>query len=230
VAPGCSGRCAGDAGPPGAERALTAIAEHLDHGRRDTARTNEIKRSCEDASRKQRALELICAARATQPRCDVRGIRARLGCPVAREEGTPGRKSYQRRRPARRAFLSGQRISFFDLVVDPAREVGAREPRLDHPLPRRRRCVATAISQPSRLPSKDPDVANRRCLWRSGCVLLSSHGVYGRSSAAIVCRCALMCAVGLRGSFAGAGVLRCECGLPASPRGRVGSGALGTVG
>jgi hypothetical protein len=42
--------------------AFNAIAEHLDHGRRYTARTNQIQRSFEDASLKQRALELICAA------------------------------------------------------------------------------------------------------------------------------------------------------------------------
>jgi hypothetical protein len=45
VAPARSGRCAGDAAPPSAERALNSIAEHLDYGRRDTTRTNQIKRS-----------------------------------------------------------------------------------------------------------------------------------------------------------------------------------------
>jgi phage/plasmid-like protein (TIGR03299 family) len=42
--------------------AFNAIAEHLDHGRRYSTRTNQVQRSFEDASRKQRALELICAA------------------------------------------------------------------------------------------------------------------------------------------------------------------------
>jgi len=42
--------------------ALNAIAEHLDYGRRYSTRTNQVQRSFEDASRKQRALELICAA------------------------------------------------------------------------------------------------------------------------------------------------------------------------
>ncbi len=42
--------------------AFNAIAEHLDYGRRYTARTNQVQRSFEDASLKQRALELICAA------------------------------------------------------------------------------------------------------------------------------------------------------------------------
>jgi elongation factor P hydroxylase len=42
--------------------AFNAIAEHLDYGRRYTARSNQVQRSFEDASLKQRALELICAA------------------------------------------------------------------------------------------------------------------------------------------------------------------------
>jgi phage/plasmid-like protein (TIGR03299 family) len=42
--------------------AFNAIAEHLDYGRRYTARTNQVQRSFEDASLKQRALELITAA------------------------------------------------------------------------------------------------------------------------------------------------------------------------
>jgi phage/plasmid-like protein (TIGR03299 family) len=42
--------------------AFNAIAEHLDYGRRYSTRTNQVQRSFEDASRKQRALELICAA------------------------------------------------------------------------------------------------------------------------------------------------------------------------
>jgi hypothetical protein len=41
--------------------AFNAIAEHLDYGRRYTARTNQVPRSFEDASLKQRALELVCA-------------------------------------------------------------------------------------------------------------------------------------------------------------------------
>jgi len=49
-------------GHPAPSGRSNAIAEHLGHGRRDTARTNQIKRSFEDASRKRRALELICAA------------------------------------------------------------------------------------------------------------------------------------------------------------------------
>ena len=39
--------------------AFNAIAEHLDYGRRYTARTNQVQRSFEDTSLKQRALELI---------------------------------------------------------------------------------------------------------------------------------------------------------------------------
>jgi phage/plasmid-like protein (TIGR03299 family) len=42
--------------------AFNAIAEHLDYGRRYSARTNQVQRSFEDASRKQQALQLICAA------------------------------------------------------------------------------------------------------------------------------------------------------------------------
>jgi phage/plasmid-like protein (TIGR03299 family) len=42
--------------------AFNAIAEHLDYGRRYTARTNQVQRSFEDTSLKQRALELVRAA------------------------------------------------------------------------------------------------------------------------------------------------------------------------
>jgi Domain of unknown function (DUF932) len=42
--------------------AFNAIAEHLDHVRRYTTRTNQIHRSFEDTSVKQRALELVSAA------------------------------------------------------------------------------------------------------------------------------------------------------------------------
>ena len=42
--------------------AFNAIAEHLDYGRRYTARTNQVHRSFEDTSLKQRALELVVAA------------------------------------------------------------------------------------------------------------------------------------------------------------------------
>jgi len=42
--------------------AFNAIAEHLDYGRRYTTRTNQVQRSFEDASLKQRALELVSAA------------------------------------------------------------------------------------------------------------------------------------------------------------------------
>jgi hypothetical protein len=42
--------------------AFNAIAEHLDHGRRNTSRTNPIQRSFEDATLKQRALDLVVAA------------------------------------------------------------------------------------------------------------------------------------------------------------------------
>jgi hypothetical protein len=37
-------------------------ANNLDYGRRYTARTNQVQRSVEDASLKQRALELVSAA------------------------------------------------------------------------------------------------------------------------------------------------------------------------
>jgi hypothetical protein len=42
--------------------AFNAIAEHLDYGRRYTTRTNQVQRSFEDTSLKQRALELVAAA------------------------------------------------------------------------------------------------------------------------------------------------------------------------
>ena len=42
--------------------AWNAIAEQLDYGRRYTARTNQVQRSFEDTSLKQRALELVSAA------------------------------------------------------------------------------------------------------------------------------------------------------------------------
>jgi phage/plasmid-like protein (TIGR03299 family) len=42
--------------------AFNAIAEHLDYGRRYTSRTNQVQRSFEDTSLKQRALELVWAA------------------------------------------------------------------------------------------------------------------------------------------------------------------------
>jgi hypothetical protein len=42
--------------------AFNAIAEHVDYGRRYTARTNQVQRSFEDTALKQRALELILAS------------------------------------------------------------------------------------------------------------------------------------------------------------------------
>jgi len=42
--------------------AWNAIAEHLDYGRRYTARTNQVQRSFEDVALKQRALDLVLAA------------------------------------------------------------------------------------------------------------------------------------------------------------------------
>lgn len=42
--------------------AFSAIAEHLDYGQRYSARTNQVQRSLEDTSLKQRALELVIAA------------------------------------------------------------------------------------------------------------------------------------------------------------------------
>jgi hypothetical protein len=42
--------------------AFNAIAEHLVYGRRYTTRTNQVQRSFEDTSLKQRALELVAAA------------------------------------------------------------------------------------------------------------------------------------------------------------------------
>ena len=42
--------------------AFNAIAEHLDYGRRYTARSNQVQRSFEDTSLKQRALGLVSAA------------------------------------------------------------------------------------------------------------------------------------------------------------------------
>jgi elongation factor P hydroxylase len=42
--------------------AWNAIAEQLDYGRRYTSRTNQVQRSFEDTTLKQRALELLLAA------------------------------------------------------------------------------------------------------------------------------------------------------------------------
>ena len=42
--------------------AFNAIAEHVDYGRRYTARTNQVQRSFEDTALKQRALDLVVAA------------------------------------------------------------------------------------------------------------------------------------------------------------------------
>ena len=42
--------------------AFNAVAEHLDYGRRYTARTNQVQRSFEDTAIKQRALDLVIAA------------------------------------------------------------------------------------------------------------------------------------------------------------------------
>ncbi len=42
--------------------AFNAIAEHLDYGRRYTSRSNQVQRSFEDTSLKQRALEFVSAA------------------------------------------------------------------------------------------------------------------------------------------------------------------------
>ena len=42
--------------------AFNAIAEYLDYGRRYTSRTNQVQRSFEDATLKQRALQLVVAA------------------------------------------------------------------------------------------------------------------------------------------------------------------------
>jgi hypothetical protein len=42
--------------------AFNAIAEHLDLGRRYTARTNQVQRSFEDTALKQRALDLVLVA------------------------------------------------------------------------------------------------------------------------------------------------------------------------
>jgi hypothetical protein len=42
--------------------AFNAIAEHLDYGRRYTARTIQVQRSFEDAALKHRALDRVVAA------------------------------------------------------------------------------------------------------------------------------------------------------------------------
>ena len=42
--------------------AFNAVAEHLDYGRRYTSRSNQVQRSFEDTSLKQRVLELMSAA------------------------------------------------------------------------------------------------------------------------------------------------------------------------
>lgn len=63
--------------------AFNAIAEHLDYGRRYTPRSNQMQRSFEDPSLKQRALELVSGR---EPRLANRmiglGIRVELGCPA----------------------------------------------------------------------------------------------------------------------------------------------------
>jgi hypothetical protein len=41
---------------------VNAIVEHLDYGRRYTTRTNQLQRSFEDTTLRQRALELVKAA------------------------------------------------------------------------------------------------------------------------------------------------------------------------
>ena len=67
---GCS-RSTGAAAPPGDTTGnspgtkwtgLNAVAEHLDYGRRYTSRTNQVQRSFENTSLKQRTLDLIAAA------------------------------------------------------------------------------------------------------------------------------------------------------------------------
>jgi phage/plasmid-like protein (TIGR03299 family) len=59
--PGAGGNTTGNS--PGSKWvAFNAIAEHLDYGRRYTTRSNQVQRSFEDTSLKQRALELVSAA------------------------------------------------------------------------------------------------------------------------------------------------------------------------
>jgi hypothetical protein len=61
----CDRGAAGDTtgNSPGTKwTAFNAIAEHLEYGRRYTTRTNQVQRSFEGTSVKQRALELIAAA------------------------------------------------------------------------------------------------------------------------------------------------------------------------
>ena len=55
------GRCHGQ--QPGANwTAFNALADHLDYGRWYTTRSNQVQRSFEDTSLKQRALELVMTA------------------------------------------------------------------------------------------------------------------------------------------------------------------------
>jgi hypothetical protein len=44
------------------QSALLVVANNLDYGRRCTTRNNQVQRSFEDASFKQRALELVAGA------------------------------------------------------------------------------------------------------------------------------------------------------------------------
>lgn len=140
---------------PGSEWvAFNAIAERLDYGRRYTTRTNQVQRSFEDTSLKQRVLELVMTAlalgRTVEPETGM-GIRAWLGCPrLGRFVGLAFREAGMRGFGPRasascpcssaasgvhrhghaiptRASTSSQ-AAFFVPGVDPARLVAGRAP------------------------------------------------------------------------------------------------------
>ena len=58
---GAAGDTTGNS-PPTKWNAFDATAEHLEYGRRYTARTNQVQRSFEDTALKQRALDLVVGA------------------------------------------------------------------------------------------------------------------------------------------------------------------------
>ena len=61
VAAGTAGDATGNS-PSSKWVAFNAIAEHLDYGRRYTTRTNQVQRSFEDPTIRQRALEFVMTA------------------------------------------------------------------------------------------------------------------------------------------------------------------------
>ena len=105
--------------------AFNAIAEHLDYGRRYTSRTNQVQRSFEDTSVKQRAL-----------RARLGGLNSKPSGTSVKTAGHPTRVrvpsstsawSYQQRRVSHHCYLVGGKarrpLFFCALAVDPARAI-----------------------------------------------------------------------------------------------------------